>query len=61
MLIKSQFFCTFKILGNKLKMGLMMSGELFSLEEGQESMAGALEMEELAVDTEKLNLNLNVS
>lgn len=58
--MKLNFFYNFQILGNKLKMGLVMSGELFSLE-GQEHMMGALEMEELAVDTEKLNLNLNVS
>lgn len=61
LLIKSHFFCTFQILSNKLKMGLMMNGELFALEEGHENTAGSLEVEELTVDTEKMNLNLNVS
>lgn len=47
-----------QILGNKLKLGLMMSGELHSLDDSQG--AGALEMEDLAIDTDKLHLNLNV-
>lgn len=38
----------------------MMSGERFSLEQGPENLSGTLEMEDLAIDTEKLNLNLNV-
>lgn len=41
-------------------MGLMMSGERLSLEPSPENAAANLEMEELAIDTEKLNLNLNV-
>lgn len=38
----------------------MMSGERLSLEPSPENAAANLEMEELAIDTEKLNLNLNV-
>lgn len=41
-------------------MGLMMSGELHSLDDGQAAAAAALEMEDLAIDTDKLHLNLNV-
>lgn len=49
-----------QILGNKLKVGLMMSGELHSLDDSHGTAAGALEMEDLAIDTDKLHLNLNV-